>query len=179
MLPQSEPPRESERDGTPFRFYDVVVNNRPIPALSSRLGRQPAWSCQARLDVFGKDGEALIEGVVARWSSQPEPRLRMGPMGMPLFDRALCVQGERCDIHGHKPEPIVVALKEEGDADWYLFSNDSYQNSTWNGKKPEWRLPQGNYRLRVTLLFQRAPVTKDFNLVNGGTSLDDLRIEEL
>lgn len=168
-----------ERDGKHFEFYHVTVTNIPPPRpWSYWLGRQPAWSCRVRVDVLQKDGSPLIENIVGRWSSQPEPTSRTGPMGFPLFNSSLWVQGQRCDVHEYNSENIVVAIKYDGEEECYIFNNDSFRDSTWGGKKPDFEIGTGTFRLKITVLYARKPVISEFVLVNEGPSIDQLTISK-
>ena len=168
-----------ENSGGKTRLYHLSVKNQHVPLFSFLVTTQPAWSCRAKLDLLDTEGRLVIGNINARWTSKPEPRARTGPGGMLLFDWSLVPQGRLCDVHEHYPELLVVAIKEEGESDCYLFSNESYRDTTWRLKKPDWRVPKGEYRLRVTLLYQRKPVCEEFRVSNNGPSLDDLRIERV
>lgn len=84
------------------------------------------------------------------------------------------ILSRRMDVHSHHDERIGVLLKHEGDSDCYLFSNESYYFHAW--KNPAWRLPEGRYRLRVTVLHENGESSADLKLENSGRSRNDVRL---
>jgi hypothetical protein len=159
----------------PHEFYHLVVCNLkplwPIP------GRKPAWSTTATLEVLRSDGTPYLpDTIIVRWTSQPEP-LAPGVTGMAqvnLFDMARVMAARKIDVHGHHDERLSVAVKFEGNAECHIFTNESYLFPNW--QNPAWALPVGEYRLRLTLLYERGRYQQDFKLTNAGTSRDDVRI---
>lgn len=159
----------------PYEFYHVRVRN--MPAKWPLPGRKPAWVCTASIDVFRLDGSrAITGGIIARWTSHPEPLLPVVAQGQVenVLDPARLIQARRMDVHGHSEEPVSVAVKFEGDPDCYIFTNESYLFPLW--QNPSWRLSPGRYRLRVTVYYERGRVEKDFELSNVGPRRDDVRL---
>jgi hypothetical protein len=159
----------------PHEFYHVRVAN--LPARWPVPGRRPAWACTATIEVFGEDGTRRINGEIAgRWTSQPEPLLPVVAQGQVgnVLDPARVMQARRIDVHGHATEPMSIAFKFEGEPDCYIFTNESYVFPRW--QNPAWRLEQGRYRVRVTVFYERGFAQQDFELRNGGSSRNDLRL---
>ncbi|HLJ92325.1 MAG TPA: hypothetical protein VKU02_03950 [Gemmataceae bacterium] len=160
----------SRAQNVDLEFYNIVVRNRP--------GRRPAWACRATIEVFREHGEpAIREEIPARWSSQPEPTVQfaVGNQVGNVFDLPRAIQGRRADVHSHLDERIPIAIKQENDPDCYIFTNESYLPAH-SGKNPNWRLPQGRYRVRVTVYYESGQAQKDFELRNGGPSRDDVHL---
>jgi hypothetical protein len=84
------------------------------------------------------------------------------------------MQARRIDVHGHSEEPISIAVKFEGEPDCYIFTNESYLFPRW--QNPSWRIPPGQYRLRVTVYYERGRAEKDFELSNEGPRREDVRL---
>ena len=94
----------------PHEFYHVRIRN--LPARWPLPARRPAWACTARIDVFRQDGSrAITDGIVARWTSQPEPLLPVVSQGQVgnVLDPARLAQARRADVHGHLDERVSVA----------------------------------------------------------------------
>jgi hypothetical protein len=159
-------------------FYHVMVKNIPTfwPTV---FIRRPAWSCQAKIEVLDSDGKTtLLEPILARWSSQPEPitTLSIGNSIIILPDVAKIIAGRKIDIHSHDPQMLCIAIKFDGSEDCYLFSNESYLHQNQN---PSWKLGKGNYRLRVTLFYEQGNLPYDFEFQNWGPNWNDVNIKLL
>ena len=160
----------------PHEFYHLKVTNIkpkwPLP------NRKPAWSCKATLEVFHLNGQrAIPEFVTARWPSKPEPLKPEMVDGAftQLIDPARMVAAQKVDIYSHEDEKFAVTLKFDGSSKCHIFSNESYYFPRW--QHPEWRLSQGEYRLRVTLYYKRGREVTDFLLQNKGRNRSDVRLQ--
>jgi hypothetical protein len=176
-FPDEDGPRQQGQAGSNPRheFFHLVVRNLkpiwPIP------GRKPAWSTTATLQVLKPDGTPhLPDTIFVRWTSRPEPLLPgvAGNALVNMFDMAGLVAARKIDVHGHQDERLSVVVKYEGKADCHIFTNESYLFPNW--ENPAWALPVGEYRLRLTLLYERGRHQQDFKLTNSGSSRDDVRI---
>ncbi len=87
------------------------------------------------------------------------------------------IAGRSVDVHSHCDERLTVALKEEGDPDLYLFTNESYAHE--KAKNPAWRLPVGQYQLTVSLFYESGMEQRGFRLANLGAARSDVKIEPL
>lgn len=159
----------------PYEFYHLKVGN--LPHKCPFLGRRPAWSCKANVEVFNSDGSLAIQNPIpARWTSQPEPTLPSIADGkhVNLLDVAKIIAGRKEDVHQHEDQQISIAIKFEGENECYIFSNESYAYAAW--KNPAWRLETGTYRLRVTVFYERGNSRDDFELCNLGPSRNDMHL---
>lgn len=158
----------------PHEFFHVVVKN--AAARWPLKIRRPAWACQARITVVEPvDALGASPNIIARWTSQPEP-LTPTNAGLAL-DPGKMIQARRADVFSHHIERIAVLLKYEGDPDCYLFSNESYLFGGW--KNPAWRLPEGRYRLHISIVHENGEAVSDLRLENGGRGRDDVKISFL
>ena len=107
-------------------YLHVVVRNPPTrPPLPSR---RPASSCRATLNVSDAQGQAVTaEPILARWASQPAPTSSfvVGSQLIQAADLAKMIAGRTVDVHCHSDERLTLAIKEEGDPDLYLFTNEA------------------------------------------------------
>lgn len=160
----------------PLEFYHLKVRN--CPAIWPLPGRKPAWSCKATIEILSAEGGTRFpDPIYVRWTSQPEPLTPAvtGDQSVSIIDFARLVVARKVDIHLHEEQKISVGLKYEGQAECYMFSNESYLYPAW--ANPAWRLEQGEYRVRVTVFYDRGRATRDFILKNAGTTRDSLRLQ--
>ena len=157
----------------PFEFYHVIIRNKPPGRFFPT--RKPAWACHAILDVLDSSGRVLIKDVQARWTSQPEPLIPalQGNTISNLLDPARIVQSRKVDIHVHEDQHLPVLLKYEGDSKCYIFSNESYPYTLW--KRPDWEISLGEFKIRITVFYERGPRVFVLGLTNSGTSRDDIK----
>lgn len=159
-----------------IEYYHVVVRNPPTSwPLPSR---RPAWACRATLNVCDSHGQSVTGSpVLARWSSQPEPitSFSVGAQVVMAADLAKMIAGRQVDVHCHFDERLVIAIKEEGDDDVFLFTNESYAHV--GGRNPAWRLAKGEYRVSVSAYYEQGSEHSDFKLVNAGPRRSDVSIE--
>jgi len=157
----------------PHEFYHLRIRN--LPSRWPFPGRKPAWRVRTTLEVFRPDGSrAIAEAIQVRWTSHPEPMVPVIVEGQPanILDPAKVISGGNVDVHGHDDQQFAVAVKFDGEEACFLFNNLSYTFVRW--QNPAWRLPVGEYRLSVTVYYERGRLQRDFRLRNEGTSLDQL-----
>lgn len=155
----------------PHEFFHVCVRN--AAARWPVVTRRAAWACTARLSVLDEAGNRVFsDDIPARWTSQPEPLIPTSSGN--LLDPAKVILGRRMDLHSHHEERLAVVVKFEGEADCFLFTNESYLYPRW--QNPAWRLPPGTYRLRVAVLHEGGEQSAYFRPENSGSRLDDIKI---
>jgi hypothetical protein len=161
----------------PHAFYHVLV--RQVTPAWPLPGRKPAWDCKLTLDVIDIAGTSILPDgpILGRWASQPEPLLPtlQGSQLVNVIDFARFTTARKANVHSHEDQSVSVALKYEGSADCFLFSNESYLFPRW--ERPEWRLGPGDHRLRITLDYERGREVRHFVLRNVGTSRGDVLLE--
>lgn len=162
----------------PHEFYHLIVRN--IPSRWPIPTRKPAWSCKATLELFDLNGRRVIpDAIVVRWPSQPEPLLPavFGTQIANLIDPARLITAQKIDIHQHEDQRFDVALKYDGDTYCHIFSNESYYYPRW--EKPEWKLDEGEYKLTVSVYYERGREVSNFKLLNSGNKRNGIKIEFL
>ncbi len=159
----------------PHEFYHLKVRNSP--AVWPFPGRKPAWSCKATIEVLSTDGtKAVAEPIHVRWTSQPEPLTPAiaGNQSVSVVDFARLIMARKIDIHCHEDQQFSVALKFDGQPECYIFSNESYLHPSWSN--PAWRLGPGEYRLKITVFYERGRLVQYLTLQNLGTTRDSLKL---
>jgi hypothetical protein len=155
----------------PHEFFHVVIRN--AAARWPLKIRRPAWACEARITIVEPiDALGASPTIIARWTSQPEP-VTPTDGGLAL-DPGKMILARRMDVFSHHAERVAVVLKYEGDSDYYLFSNESYLFE--GGKNPKWRLPEGRYRLRISVSHENGESVTDLRLENSGRSRNEVKI---
>jgi hypothetical protein len=160
----------------PHAFYHLKVRN--IPPCWPIPGRKPAWSCKVTLEVFDLNDQRVISDIIiGRWPSQPEPLLPtvIGTQLSNLIDPARLITAQKIDIHQHEDQRFAVALKYDGETCCHIFSNESYFHQRW--QRPDWRIEEGEFRLSITVYYERGREVSDFRLINQGNSRDGIRFE--
>lgn len=161
----------------PLAFYHLKIRNCPVTW--SLASRKPAWSSKATIEVFNTEGtRAIAEPIHARWTSQPEPLIPAiaGDQLINVVDFARLMNARKVDIHSHEDEFISLAVKYDGQSECYIFSNESYLHPpAW--ANPAWRLNTGEYRVLVTVFFERGRVSREFALKNLGTARNSVKID--
>ena len=160
----------------PHAFYHLKIRN--IPAKLPSSSRKPAWSSHATIEVFKPNGTRVIpEPIYARWPSQPEPLSPAisGTDSVNLVDFARLMNARKVDIHTHNDEYIALALKFEGHPECFIFSNESYLHHAWSN--PAWRLDRGEYRVVVTIFYERGRARREFTLTNQRVARNSVEID--
>src|SRR5574340_1192613 len=82
----------------------------------------------------------------------------------------------RMDIYPGESRELGVAGRFDGEAKCYGWCNENYfSNPPWRNQR--WRLPEGRYLIRVTVISSGEKCIKIFRLIND-VPQDDFRIEE-
>jgi hypothetical protein len=155
------------------QFLQIKVRQRRAPWPFGT--RRPAWRTRATMEVFDCAGRAVFDSIVARWSGSQQPfRTQVvGGTRAQVPDESLIPLGQCFDVHSNVEEQIDVAVKYEGGAECWIFSNESYFHA-WT--KPDWRLDCGEYYIRLQLYYesgQGRPTTQWLMLKNTGRGFED------
>ncbi len=173
-IDDSYPPTRRSLDGPIHKFIEVKVRQKKAyPPFHSRT---PAWATVAKLSVHEPDGSrAIQEEITARWSGSPQPYqtqlIQKNGISTPVQvpESSLLSLGERFDVHAFREEKLGIALKYEGYDECWIFSNESYLH---NWENPRWRLPIGDYYIRLELYYRGKPTTQWLHLANKGKDFD-------
>ena len=109
-------------------------------------------------------------------SPQPLPmEVVIGNMRGVVLDPSRLTSDSRIDVYPGETTPLDVAVKFDGEADAYGWSNLSYvSDPPW--RHPDWKLPPGRFLLAVTVFSSGQKCEGLFRLLNEGGP-KDFRLE--
>jgi hypothetical protein len=156
------------------RYVHVYVENGALPVPLRRLTqRRTAAACRALL-TFRTPGQVrpLFEPVVGRWAGTPEP-LQPRPDGGYVLDVTKLPAGQEKDVAPGGREIVDVAVKFDGESQFYVWNNESYVHD-WRRPPP---LDGREYHVLVSVRSGGVEVAREFRLRNNGSSRHDLYLE--
>jgi hypothetical protein len=113
-----------------------------------------------------------------KWDDQPEPVLQLPPiLGEDRFQGWLTTLVKAIDIPPRQSAKLAVAIKIQGDAEFYMFDPWSYQRSDY--RLDEKRIPSEFQLVNVLVEIQSSDVrkSKKFLIRNPSTSIESFSIE--
>jgi hypothetical protein len=166
----------------PAKWTHIYVRNEPMPSwLSWAWDRDPALSCHGSLSFTDQKGQDVFgRAMPIRWANNPEPLIQDPASGLPKgIDWDKMRVGHLWDI---APAPIShmeygvadVAFRADGESDAYGWNNDAYLHD-W--RNPQWRLPPGNYTVRIAVRTGGQVFRDTFRLIND-TPYAQFRLEQ-
>jgi len=114
-----------------------------------------------------------------KWASRPGPvstelDASWEPIGYSLDDTALVLSKIEAIAPGAEPKGLDIAVKFDGETDAWIWMPESY----YGHKKPEYRLTEGTYKVRVRIESPGIdPVENEFVLQSKGTRAADLTLK--
>jgi hypothetical protein len=175
VVPDDGPRAPEQRPDHP-RHQFLQIKARQKRASWPFGTRRPAWRTRATMEVFDSAGRREFGSIVARWSGSLLPYRTQVIGGEParVPDSSLIPLGQCFDVHSNVEEQIDVAVKYEGRAECWIFSNESYLHDDWT--KPDWKLGCGEYYIQLQLHYESRhgrPATQWLVLKNTGRGLED------
>lgn len=120
------------------------------------------------IDIQTKTELLKING---RWTSTKEPvNYTTGTVDI---GSALLVSRET--IPPGEESEISIALKQNGEKECFAFNNESYLHA-W--KKPDFKLEEKRYIVRVKISAEGRTWQKDFVLLNLGTTMKNFKLQK-
>jgi hypothetical protein len=143
-----------------FGVVEVWFVNRPPTPTDASVARHVS----AQLDFFDFYSDTVRLPAYGRWALTIAP----GHLGFRDDDHAPVV-----DIPpGVLPVKLLVLLKYPDDAAAYVFAEENLlghrPGGRPDGRHPQYELPSGQYRLRVTLVGQNLNQAFEFDVENPG-----------
>jgi hypothetical protein len=140
--------------------------------------RRPAWNTRATIEVLNENGKSVIKDIIsARWPKSPEPLARTiyNNEAVDMLDPSKLFIGRSTDVHYNDEQRLDIAIKFDGESDFYIFSSESYLH---NWKKPEWKLGIGKHIVLVKVYYECGIKNCAFLLDNKGTGRRDMSIKK-
>jgi len=156
------------------RWVHVFVYNRP----RKLIARTPANECKGRVTYINLDSGERKGPVETKWASRPGPvntelNAKWVPVGYLIDDSTLVESKTESIAPGAEPKGLDIAVKFDGETDAWIWTPWSY----YGHKKPEYRLMEGTYRVKVRIESPGiSPVEDEFILVNKGDKAAGLRL---
>lgn len=163
----------AEADRERWKFVHVVVTNRRQQLRHIVFGSRRAIFCQADVEFVDSVTERTFFTLEGRWSSIGEPVQLL--KGDRVFDFSKVPALSFDHIAPGKSARLAVAIKIEGQSEFYAFSNLSYAFPKLDN--PEWRIESMESAFRVTVTAGNGErVTKQFKLLNPSRDLADFKL---
>lgn len=134
-------PRAGER----WKFFRVLVINKPFIFPFSWIPRQTAENCRAKIEFSKIGSEKLNFSIMGRWASTPEIPYIQNDVVLKILNP------DPVTITVNGKEYLDVLTKYENDKEAYGWNNEAYFNK-W--RTPNYKLERGKYAVRITITTQ-------------------------
>lgn len=170
-----------------YRFLRASVKNQAsVPWLAWFIRGDAALNCQAKVSFFGKDETELFQ-FLGRWSNTPLPIVttrRANPQGGytedNVYDSSRVPLGRTIDISPGAAQDLDIAVKFQGEAEAYGFTNENYISNN-SPSTERWRsgryLPDKRHLIRVSLTCEGVSFGDTLTLFNETTELESFRLK--
>lgn len=160
-----------------YRFTHLKVTNLPRKGLLKKavFGNKLANYSKVQLEFLDPKSKKQLFSIQGRWASTAQP-VAITDSGI-KFNDAQAFIGETETILSEEDKPLDVALKFDGEDEFYGFNNWSYIREQW--KNPDWRCDLKEVLLRAHFRCDSSKVVKEFIIVNPGKSIKEFQIKEV
>lgn len=129
------------KDRGRWKFFRVLVINKPFPKILNWIPRQTAENCRAKVEFYDLNKNQLF-GFNGRWASTPElPQLEHDHLLKLLYP-------DPVTIPVGDSEYLDIIVKYENDSEAYGWNNEAYIHD-W--RTPHYKLDCGRYLVKVTI----------------------------
>lgn len=136
-----------------WKFIRLQVTNKKMRGIFSWIPRYTAINCRAALVFYNANNNVLFS-MKGRWASTPELAF-MSPQDKYV---KLIVPDTVSLTQSSNPETLDVIAQHAPDNIAYGWNNEVYLGPTW--KNPRCRLPEGQYKLEVTIIAENGVEAK-------------------
>ena len=144
IVASEEANTDSKYAGVRWKFFRVIVKNKPLPKPFSWIPRQTAENCRGKIEFLKIGTEKSGFSMLGRWASSPE---------LPFIPdaRVKLFHPDPVTIPVNEKETLDVITKCENDKEAYGWNNEAYFN---NWRTPEYKLERGKYRVKISIATQ-------------------------
>jgi hypothetical protein len=128
--------------GERWKFFRVLVKNKPFIFPFHWIPRQTAENCRAKIEFSKVGTEKQGFSMIGRWASTPE--LPHVPNDIVLK----LLHPDPVTIPVHEKEFLDVITKHESDKEAYGWNNEAYLH---NWKTPSYKLERGKYLVKISI----------------------------
>ena len=131
--------------GERWKFFRVLVKNKPFIFPFRWIPRQTAENCRAKIEFSKIGSENFNFSMMGRWASTPE---------MPYIQEDAILKVFSPDpvtIIVNDKEYLDVVAKHENDKEAFGWNNEAYFN---NWRTPMYKLERGKYIVKISIATQ-------------------------
>lgn len=157
-----------------WKFVHVVVTNRRQFVRSLVFGSRMAMFCQAEIEFLDPHTRRAMVTIDGRWSSTGEPIQVLKRDRVFDFSKVPALRFDH--IAPGKSARLAVAIKNEGQSEFYAFSNLSYAFDKLDN--PAWKIAHSRSPMRVSVTAGNGErSTTEFTLRNPSRRIADFKFE--
>jgi hypothetical protein len=156
--------------GERWKFFRVLVRNKPFIFPFTWIPRQTAENCRAKLEFSKIGSENLNFSIMGRWTSTPE---------MPYIKNDAILKILNPDpvtITVNEKEYLDVIAKYENDKEAYGWNNEAYFNK-W--RTPNHKLERGKYTVKISIATQNGITFKQRFELLVSDKIEDMYLKKI
>jgi len=161
-----------------MKITHIRVRNRPVKYLGRYMNRDVATNCRGRVEVKDASNGQLIKNFPElKWATNPEP-LKFDVKGTEIIaitNPELMMTAGLKNL-GQRWEDLDMALKHEGDEEFYM---NTPQNYPFNVKREKTRIDARRCFIDIVIEYDNGiSDEKRFYLRNDSTRIMDFELSE-
>lgn len=167
------------------RYARLYLENKQLPIWARWMLRSPAVQCNGTITFHDLRGNDIFgAGMSVRWAASDQPLAIEGitedNKRFVVFDPTRLTLTSRIDVYPgiEERQLLDVAVRLDDETDCYGWNNEAYlqPNEKYLWRTPRWRIPPGEYLVKVSISSSGGKCTANFRLINNAVG-DGFRIE--
>lgn len=156
--------------GERWKFFRVLVRNKPFISPLYWIPRQTAENCRAKIE-FSKIGSKHQNfSIVGRWASTPELSYIPNDAILKLL------HPDPVTIPVNEKEFLDIITKHESDKEAYGWNNEAYLH---NWRTPDYKLEKGKYLIKINISTQNGITFSDKFELSVSDKIEDTYLKNL